>query len=70
MSKQPLFGNPIGPWHDWYAWRPVQTYDQRWVWLRKVRRRCIQKHEYLTGGGADFWWQYDIEATQDRGAFQ
>jgi hypothetical protein len=56
---QPRFGNPVGPWHNWFAWKPVQTYDMRWVWLRRVRRRCIQKHEYLTGG-ADFWWQYRL----------
>ena len=54
-----MFGDPIGPWHDWFAWFPIRTFDQRFAWLRKVRRRCIQKHQYLHGG-ADFWWQYHI----------
>lgn len=56
----PMFGDPVGPWHKWFAWKPVKTYDQRFVWLRTVERRCIQKHEYLPHGGADFWWQYRL----------
>lgn len=53
----PMFGNPIGPWHGAFAWRPVWTHDFGWVWLRRVWRRQIQKHQFLDGG-ADFWWQY------------
>jgi len=60
VDPRPLFGEPVGPWHDWFAWKPVHTYDQRLVWLRWVKRRCIQKHSYLTGG-ADFWFQYDAD---------
>ncbi len=56
----PLFGSPIGPWHRHFAWLPVRTYDQRFVWLRSCFRRCIQKHQYLPGG-SDFWWQYSLE---------
>lgn len=59
-NPQMMFGSPIGPWHDWFAWFPIQTYDQRFAWLRRVRRRCVQKHQHLTGG-ADFWWQYHVE---------
>jgi hypothetical protein len=55
----PCFGAPVGPWHRWFAWRPVRTFDMRLVWLRWVGRRCIQKHDYITGGG-DFWWQYSV----------
>jgi hypothetical protein len=55
-----MFGDPVGPWHDWFAWFPIQTYDQRFAWFRWVRRRSIQKHQYLRGG-ADFWWQYHVE---------
>jgi len=58
-AAQPRFGNPVGPWHWWFAWRPIKTYDRRTVWLRWVLRRCIQKHEYLTGGD-DFWWQFTV----------
>lgn len=58
-NPQMMFGTPIGPWHDWFAWFPIQTYDQRFAWLRRVRRRCVQKHQYLTG--ADRWWQYHVE---------
>lgn len=56
----PLFGSPVGPWHDHFAWWPVRTYDGRLAWLRWVRRRSIQKHYYLFGG-SDRWWQYHCE---------
>lgn len=57
----PMFGNPIGPWHDWFCWYPTRTYDGRLVWLRWLRRRRIQKHSYLFGG-PDAWWQVHCEA--------
>jgi hypothetical protein len=53
----PLFGDPVGPWHSWFAWWPVRSFDNRIIWLRFCSRRCIQKHQYLDGG-SDFWWQY------------
>lgn len=28
-----------GPWHKWFAWRPVQTRNHGWRWLRTVERR-------------------------------
>ncbi|AWN47165.1 hypothetical protein DK419_13260 [Methylobacterium terrae] len=55
----PMFGSPIGPWRLWFAWRPVQSFDGAWMWLRRVDRRRIQKHDYLTGGEPlEQWWQY------------
>jgi len=60
MDKcKPLFGTPIADWHTWFAWFPVKTWDYRIVWLKKVKRRRIQKHHYLTGG-EDSWWQYSL----------
>jgi hypothetical protein len=56
----PLFGAPCGPWHWKFAWLPIRTYDARFVWLRWVARRTIQKHHYLPGG-ADFWFQYSLD---------
>jgi len=53
----PLFGEPIGPWHKWFAWRPVRTYDGRIVWGRYVLRRRIQKKLHLHRG-LEQWWQY------------
>ena len=61
LDPIPMFGCPIGPWHDHFAWLPIRTYDRRLAWFCWVHRRCIQKHSYLTGG-ADFWWQYRLEA--------
>lgn len=56
----PVFGDFIGVWHRWFAWHPIQTYDRRWVWLRRVWRRGVQKHHYLLGGG-EFWWWHQLE---------
>jgi hypothetical protein len=53
----PMFGFPVAHYHRWFAWYPVDTYDQGWKWLRFVRRRRIQKHWYLDGGAMQ-WWQY------------
>lgn len=61
-ALRPMFGDPIGEWHQWFAWRPVFTYDRRLVWLRRVLRRCIQKHLWLRGG-PEFWWQYAANPT-------
>lgn len=52
-----MFGAPIGPWHRWFAWRPIRTYDGRGMWLRRVERRRIQIHDYIAAP-LDQWWQY------------
>ena len=57
----PMFGEPISPWHWWLAWHPVRTWDHRWVWIRRIQRRLIQKHQYLSHGGNEHWWQYHWE---------
>ncbi len=54
---EPLFGRPVAQFHKWFAWKPIRTYDGRWIWLQTIRRRLIQKHQHLYGG-ADFWFQY------------
>lgn len=60
-EARPMFGDPIADWHHWFAWRPVDTYDQGWKWLRFIFRRRIQKHWYLDGGDCR-WWQYRASA--------
>ena len=63
MSEQdpytPRFGEPITEWFRWFAWKPVETVDRGWRWLRPVWKRRVQKHEYLFGGG-DFWFQHAV----------
>lgn len=59
-NPQMFFCEPVGPWHDWFAWFPISTYDNRLVWLKTVRRRRMQKHYYLHGG-PNSWWQYHEE---------
>lgn len=50
----------VGPWHDWFAWHPVQTYDFGWQWCRKLRRR---PHKPVRGTrrsvGVDIWLPTD-----------
>jgi len=57
-EAKPRFGSSVADWHSKFAWLPINTYDRGWKWLCFVERRRIQKHYYLDGGGADFWWQY------------
>ena len=61
------FFEPIGRWHDWFAWFPIRTYDNRLVWLERVRRRRLQKHWYLHGG-PDQIWQYQKPSPRKRKA--
>jgi len=53
----PRFGHPIGPWHNWFAWYPVDTVDGGWAWLVIVKRRRCQFHSHIDGG-LGWWWQY------------
>lgn len=56
----PRFGEPVAPWHRWFAWHPVWTADRGTVWLRIVYRRCIYRHEYLDGG-SETWFQHAVD---------
>lgn len=64
MTTEPdpkmAFCFPIGPWHDWFAWHPVRTYDRRLVWFRWCRRRAMQTNLHLHGP-LHFWWQHHVE---------
>lgn len=57
----PRFGFPIASWHRWFAWRPVNTLDRGWRWMRFVERRRIHMHGYLDDYGPDMWWQYAVD---------
>ena len=37
--------------HMWFAWRPVETVDQGWAWLRWLIRQKV----YVDGPGGPFW---------------
>ena len=51
---------PVEPWHDWFAWYPVLTYDRRLVWFRWCRRRVVRAHIHLDAP-FDVWFQYHAE---------
>lgn len=59
-TPSPLFYNAIGPWHRWFAWRPVDTVTHGWIWLRVVERRRIQLKLSLPGPIRQDW-QYRKE---------
>jgi hypothetical protein len=54
-----LFGSPIGPVHDWFAWHPVRLWYGKWVWLRTVRRARITTKAHLPG---PMWERWTYEA--------
>lgn len=56
-SYAPRFGTVVGPWIKTRAWFPVFTIDSGMVWLRRVWKRHVHKHQFLDGG-PDWWWQY------------
>lgn len=58
---EPRFGHPIGPWHRWFAWRPVRTVDQGLVWMRTVSRRRYQSLPNLPGATYD-WFHHAVAA--------
>jgi len=60
LQHKLMFGDPIAPWHLWFAWRPVKTWDGRWCWFSVTKRRMIQSHDYLSGPSMR-WWEYEIE---------
>jgi len=58
--SEPLLGNPVGPWHRWFAWRPVQTVDRGWRWLVPVWRRRYQS-KFSLPGPIDTWFGFQVE---------
>lgn len=54
---RPAFGEPVGPWFRWFAWRPISTEDRGLRWLRFVWRRRCQLHDYLPAP-VTFWFQH------------
>lgn len=55
----PLGYDAVGPWHRWFAWRPVNTVTHGWKWWRRVERRRVQSGLHLPGL-IDQCWQYRI----------
>ena len=43
----------VGPWKEWYAWRPVKVHGKR-VWMKKVYRRSINTYV-----DHDDWTRYE-----------
>ena len=59
-SHRYRFASPVGDWHLWFAWFPIKTWDKRIVWLRRVERRLLVKHSYLSGPSSE-WFEYHYE---------
>jgi len=52
-----MFPSLASPWNKWFAWRPVVTWDGRFVWLRFIYRRRVFP-SILTEGIPDPWMEY------------
>lgn len=52
--------NTPGPWHDWFAWHPVNTNGHGWRWLRTVYRRRTVKTSYDHGTLYKQCWEYEL----------
>ena len=48
-------GVVLSPWHWWFAWRPVRTWDGRIVWLVPVKRRRVWLEPKCPGPCIDHW---------------
>ena len=59
-----LFYGPVGPWHRWFAWRPVNTITHGWVWLRTIERQRVQTKLNLPGP-IDQRWDYRPLTTRE-----
>lgn len=46
-----------GPWHRWFAWRPVKTEQHGWRWLRTVER-ALSYPPIGVPFAPDPWWTY------------
>ena len=44
-----------GPWHLWFAWRPVKTRQHGWRWLRYVQRAKHYPPLLVPGAPAPYW---------------
>ena len=55
----PEFGVAIGPWHEWFAWRPVETHDYGWTWMRWGWRQRYMKKPHLDRPDMR-WWFYRL----------
>ncbi len=43
----------VGPWKEWFAWRPVKIKNKR-IWMKKVYRRSINTYV-----DQDDWTRYE-----------
>lgn len=48
----------VTEWQDWFAWKPVDTWDGK-KWLRWVKRRRISTQEYLWHRSV-YHWEYTV----------
>jgi hypothetical protein len=49
-----------GPPHRWFAWRPVDTHDHGWKWLRQVWRQRRWVNIDAAGHGPVRYWSYTV----------
>jgi hypothetical protein len=54
ISRNRILAN----WHNWFAWYPVKTEDDIWVWLETVQRKA---QLVLFETVIDFWYYRTLD---------
>lgn len=57
----PMFGEPVAAPHRVFLWRPRNTADQGWKWLRSVWRQRMVYDFADAGGPISYGWFYTAE---------
>lgn len=60
---RPAFGDMVAC-EPAFAWLPVRLWNNRVVWLQKVYRIYVYKHQHLRGG-PDWSTHYSLEVPKD-----
>lgn len=66
QDYQPLFADVTTSWYIWFAWRPTETVDRGWRWMRFVWRRRVQSKVHLPGPQMT-WYQTAVSPIHTRG---
>ena len=57
------FSTPLTEWENHFAWLPVETAFDGWVWLRRVERRMLG-HFVFVSKQPGFRWEYRLKVKE------
>lgn len=51
----------LSEWHKWFAWHPIKTTDNNWIWLEDVHRYMYDwKYITMFTGIDRYFWVFPI----------